>query len=160
MTDTARDLVEIELRDFPVPISSTAQEHGDGLMREFSLIATGEASDAVPHRLLRLAERLEEQFGVYTTSYEQEVEAARARGAESITVRLHVPSAARAAAVELGDMLAEADEYCRRGDLLSLVPPPEVLRFRNWYLEQFISQIDGKPPVPWTDDHGTAGAAS
>jgi hypothetical protein len=151
MTDPQSALVEVELRDFPLAVFARAEEHSDGLMREFTLIAGGESSDAVPRRLLALAERLEAQYGDYTAGYEREIEAARDRGDEFVTVRLHVPPAARAAAVELGEMLAEADEYCRRGDLLSLVPGPEVLRFRHWYIDQFVSQIDGRPPVPWPD---------
>lgn len=149
MTGTTQDLVEVELRDFPVAVFTQAQEHSDGLMREFSLIAGGEASDAVPHRLLALAERLEAQYGDYTEGYERDVEQAREDGLEFVTLRMSVPAAARAAALELRDMLSEADGYCRRGDLLSLVPGPEVLRFRHWYLDQFVDQIDGQPPVPW-----------
>lgn len=150
MTGTTQDLVEVELRDFPVAVFARAQEHSDGLMREFSLIAAGEPSDAVPHRLLELAERLEAQYGGYTEGYERDVEQAREDGLEFVTLRMSVPAAARAAAVELRAMLSEADGYCRRGDLLSLVPGPEVLRFRHWYLGQFVDQIDGQPPLPWT----------
>lgn len=158
MTDTAHDLVEVELRDFPLATFNRAQEHSDGLMREFSLIAGSEPSDAVPRRLLALSERLEQQYSDYTVGYEEQLEAARSRGEEFVTVRMRLPAAARAAALELAAMLREADEYCRRGDLLSLVPGPDVLRFRNWYLEQFVRQIDGHPPVSWTDDREAAGA--
>ena len=154
MSGTPGDLVTVELRDFPMAVYSRAEEHSDGLMREFSLIATSEASDAVPRRLLDLAAHLEQQFGDYTAGYDQEIEAARSRGDDFVTLRLQVPRGARDAALELAETLAQADEYCRSGDLLSLVPPPDVLRFRNWYIEQFVGQIDGRPPVPWTDHIG------
>lgn len=149
MTDVAEDLVEVELRELPVTVFSRAEEHSDGLMREFALIAATESGSAVPRRLLDLADRLEQQYGSYTAGYEREVEAARERGDEFVTVRLQVPAQARAAALEMADMLAEADEFCRNGELLSLVPPPEVLRFRSWYLTQFVDQIDGRPAVSW-----------
>lgn len=160
MTDGAHELVEVQLRDLPIRIFSRAQEHSDGLMREFSLIAGGEASDAVPDRVLRLADRLEQQYGDYTAGYERTIEQARDRDEEFVTVSVEVPTGARAAALEFAKMLAEADEYCRRGDLLSLVPPPDVLRFRNWYLEQFVTQIDGQPPVSWTEYADAGGSVT
>lgn len=158
MTDVAEDLIEVELRDLPVTLFARAQEHSDGLMREFSLIAGAEPGVGVPRRVLELAGRLEQQYGDYTARYDDEIDAARERGDEFVTLRMQVPRQARAAALELGDMLAEADEYCRRGDLLSLVPPPEVLRFRAWYLTQFVDQVDGHPPVSWTSFIGAGGS--
>lgn len=156
MTDTAQGLVEVELRDFPLAVFSRAEEHSDGLMREFSLIAAGEPSETVPQRLLQLAERLEEQYGDYTAGYEREVEAAQGRGDEFVTLRLRVPAEARGAALELAEMLAAADEYCRQGDLLSLVPDADILRFRSWYIDQFVNQIDGRAPVSWNEYAETA----
>jgi hypothetical protein len=49
-------------------------------------------------------------------------------------------------------MLDEADEYCRRGEhLLTLETPPELVRFRRWYLQEFVNQIAGAAPEPWPD---------
>lgn len=62
---------------------------------------------------------------------------------------LLVPAAARGAAVELMGLLEEADDYCRRGELLTLATSPELVAFRNWYLGQVVEQIDGRPPTPW-----------
>jgi hypothetical protein len=47
-------------------------------------------------------------------------------------------------------MLEEADEYCRSDQLLTLATPPTLVAFRRWYLGEFIAQIDGRPPQPWT----------
>jgi hypothetical protein len=152
VTDVSSDqLVEVELRGVPLDVAARAEEHSDGVMREFSLISGGGPGDAVPARLLRLADRLQEQYGSYGAISEQEMEKARQRGDRTVDMTVPVPASAREAAIELGTMLAEADEYCRRGDLLSLVPPEDVLQFRAWYLEQFIDQIDGKAPVSWDD---------
>jgi hypothetical protein len=53
-------------------------------------------------------------------------------------------------------MLDEADEYCRSGQhLLTLAADDEIVRFRHWYLEQFIAQIAGEQPVAWPDYDGT-----
>ena len=51
--------------------------------------------------------------------------------------------------MELTGLLEEADDYCRRGELLTLATPPELVAFRNWYLGQVVEQIDGRPPTPW-----------
>lgn len=157
MTD--KQLVNVELRDFPIAVHSRAEEHSEGLKREFTLIAGGEAGDAVPRRVLDLADRLEQQYGDYTAGSQRQIDQARERGEKFITVHVQVPATARAAALELGEMLAEADEYCRAGDLLSLVPDPDVLRFRTWYIEQFVHQIDGEPPVSWPEFIGATAQA-
>lgn len=60
-----------------------------------------------------------------------------------------------AASKSLGAMLDEADEFCRQGKhLLTLAADEELVRFRRWYLAQFIDQAEGKPPVAWPDYQG------
>ena len=44
----------------------------------------------------------------------------------------------------------EADEFCRRGDLLTLAESSEVHAFRTWYIEEYVRQLDGGPPTSWT----------
>jgi anti-anti-sigma factor len=67
-------------------------------------------------------------------------------------VRYEVPAHAAVAAAELGAALDEVDDYCRNGDLLTLVTPPEALSFRRWLLGEFIAQIrHGASPTPWSD---------
>jgi len=47
-------------------------------------------------------------------------------------------------------MLDEADDYCRRGDhLLTLATPAEELRFRRWFVGEFVEQLGGAAPTPW-----------
>ena len=47
-------------------------------------------------------------------------------------------------------MLAEVDEYCRAEDLLTLQRTPEQVRFQDWVCEEFVRQLRGEPPRPWT----------
>ena len=64
----------------------------------------------------------------------------------------HVPVEVRQAAIDLGVLLDEADDFCRQGDeLLTLATPPRAVAFRRWFLEEFVRQIDGQPPVSWED---------
>jgi hypothetical protein len=47
-------------------------------------------------------------------------------------------------------MLDEADEFCRQGKhLLTLATPPDLRRYRQWFLGEFVAQIGGRPPTPW-----------
>ena len=46
--------------------------------------------------------------------------------------------------------LLEVDDYCRRGTLLALAAPAEVVALREWTLEEFLRQLDGQQPVRWS----------
>ncbi len=41
-------------------------------------------------------------------------------------------------------------DYCRRGTLLALAAPAEVVALREWSLGEFLRQLDGQPPTPWS----------
>jgi hypothetical protein len=47
-------------------------------------------------------------------------------------------------------VLAEVDEYCRAEDLLTLQRTPEQVRLQDWIGGQFLRQLRGEPPQPWT----------
>jgi hypothetical protein len=148
-------LVEIHVLELPVQVAGRAQQHFEELMREFALIAAGVASDDqehhVPKRLLDLVDTLVQQYGGLNTEAEQRLADAIDRGDEVIADHvLEVPPEAGAATQALGDIIDEADEYCRRGQhLLTLASPEEAVNYRRWYLSEVIRQLDGQPPVPW-----------
>ena len=153
MSQTAGELVEVRLLRLPLQVWQRTQEHVDGLLREFALIAQDEeAKHATPGRLLALVQHLTAGFGAFSESQRIQMEEALARGDTEIDLTYQVPPAAAAAAQQLGDMLDEADEYCRRGDhLLTLATPEEELRFRHWFISEFVDQLAGAPPTPWPD---------
>jgi hypothetical protein len=114
------------------------------------MVADDEVRAATPGRLLDLVNQLSAGFGSFSEVQRVEMEEAFARGETAIDLTYHVPPAAAPAAQQLGDMLDEADEYCRRGDhLLTLATPPEELRFRRWFISEFVDQLGGAPPTPW-----------
>lgn len=150
------DLVEVHMRQLPVRLWARSQEQHDALMREFALMSVpsdaGERERHVPTRLTELMDRLTADFEGVSTDQEQELFAASAAGTETLDQVYRVPAAAAAASKALGEMLDEADEYCRQGQhLLTLASDDELVRFRWWYLDQFIDQTAGKPPVAWPD---------
>ncbi len=148
---SSEGLVEVRLLRLPLDVWQRTQEHVDGLLREFALISQdAEARAATPGRLLDLVKELTAGYGGFSAEQRKAMVAAIDRGESEIDLTYHVPPAAGAAAQQLGDMLDEADEYCRRGDhLLTLATPPEELRFRRWFIREFVDQINGAPPTAW-----------
>lgn len=149
MSDTT-ELVKVRLLGLPVQLLAEVQQHGEELEREFSHVAATE-SNSVPARLLSLSQQLRGQYGAFTDSVQAEIDEAIARGDESMDVTFEVPASVADAAEELWAMLEEVDDYCRNGDLLTLAPTQEALRLRGWYLSQFIDQINGAEPVPYSE---------
>ena len=153
MSGTATDLKEVRLLDFPLEVHQRTSEAFEGLRREFVLIALGgpDAHD-VPSRLLRLVETLTTEFAGVDERADRERDDAIERG-ESVLDELvyRVPTALAPACQSLSEMLDEADEFCRKGDLLlSLASSPESVAFRRWILGEFVAQINGRPPLPWS----------
>ena len=157
MTAERTELHTVRILAFPIPVYLRANEAFEGLRREFALMALGTPDpEAVPERLERLIVALTEEFQGVSADADRVRDEAVERGDEVVGELLHnVPGAAAPACVALNDMLDEADEFCRRGDLLlSLASTPEALAFRRWYLGEFTGQIAGLPPVPWPEaDH-------
>ena len=148
------DLVDVALLDVPVKLWAASQEHAGELIREFTLIAASQTEEAhrkVPARLIQLIEALNQEYGMTSAEQQAQLADAAASGIEEIPVlTFRVPPRVTTAAVELKTMLDEADAYCRAGrHLLTLATPPEQVRFRNWYLEEFVRQVEGEAPRPW-----------
>jgi hypothetical protein len=153
MSDGAAELVEVRIVGMSLEAYRTSSAHHDELFREFALVMArpAAAGHEIPAQLLGLIERLNERFSSFTASPEATLQAAIESGDETIDLTYHVPRATREAVIELSDLLAAADEYCRHGDLLTIAPPPEAVLFRNWYLDEFVAQLEGKQPVPWPE---------
>jgi hypothetical protein len=138
--------------DVPVADYLAMQEHNDALFRELQLIrirmhTQGGEGAADPPRLISLVDRLLAQFRSQSDALRDEVAAAQARGAETVDLETAGFPAAVPAARAYVDLLEEADEFCRSGELL-VPPPPERVRWlRRWFLEQMAAQLlDGAPP--------------
>jgi hypothetical protein len=144
------DLVRVSILGMPLAVMQRSSEHSDELLREFALIRS-ESCDHVPARLLALIEELRGRFGSFSEGPRKAMQAALERGDETIDLHYELPPTVAAAARQLGDLLDEADEFCRSGDLLTLATQPEGVAFRRWYLDEFRRQVDGLPPRPWGD---------
>lgn len=158
MTDSGRiagptDLVEVHVRSIPVATWARAQEHTDELLREFTLIAGQQSnggSQDLPVRLVNLVADLTAIYGNLSAEQGEQLAAAADAGQPEIDLTYQIPAQAAGAIVQLRDLLDEADRYCRAGEyLLTLATPPELVRFRNWYLDEVAGQLQGRPPTPW-----------
>jgi hypothetical protein len=165
VTQTERDgLQDVWLLNFPLDVYQRAQEHADGLLREFALIALDRDQGnavTVPARLLAIVDELGQQYQGVGTGPEAERDAAIDSGATAIDLHYRVPSAVAEASAHLGEVFDEADAYCSEGGhLLSLKTPPEALAFRRWFLAEFIDQTAGAQPTPWVPPESTRADAA
>jgi hypothetical protein len=151
VTHDGPELFDVVLLNLPVEDFRRSQQHHDALLREFALVGVDadERVDSVPGRLLALVRALGQQFGRLSAEPQARLSEAVENDVAHIDLHFRVPAAAKGAALDLGRLLDEADEYCQRGDLLTLAAPPDVRAFRARYLEEFVRQVDGAPPRPW-----------
>jgi hypothetical protein len=148
------DLVTIHVIGMPIAVQARAQEHADELTRELTLIGAQLRQEGnvreLPAMLVSLIEQLNARYSRFTTEQEQMLADATERGDDTIDLTYQLPASAAAHAQELGDLLDQADDYCRTGrHLLTLATPDDLVSFRWWYLSQFIDQVTGQPPVSW-----------
>lgn len=143
--------VTVHLLGVPVGLHARASAHGDALRREMELIRRSDPDgDSTPQRLHEVIERITARFGGFGDALSQEVADAQRHGRDRCDVELVVPRAVADACTELGALLDEVDDYCRRGgDLLTLASPPEIVAYRAWLLAEISGQIAGAPPTPW-----------
>ena len=144
-------LVEVHLLGLPVLVMRASREHHDGLMREFRILAlAGRVEDAdLPARLLELVQILGQRYDTRGRRRHADLEAAAAAGLEVLDEVEVVPVDASEAMVRLGELMGEADSYCRQALLMTLPRPALVRRFGQWYLTQFVDQLAGRPAVRW-----------
>jgi hypothetical protein len=146
-------LVEVVFLDLPVEEYRRSQQHHAALLREFALIDADEehSRDEVPTRVTALVHELGTRFGRFSVEPEERLRRAVAEGAQRIDITFRVPPSARQASLDLRTMLDEADEWCRRGALMTLATPDDVVAFRSRYLDEFVHQLDGGRPRPFDE---------
>ncbi len=147
------EMCRVVLRDFPLRTMFRAQQHGEELLREFALIAHSSEADAelVPRRLLELAEASGKRYDGLNPHAEDVIDDALSRGERYVDLELFVPASFREETLDAVPVLLEVEEYCRNGQMLTLLPTAEVRTFWMWYLGEFVRQVAGQEPVSWRD---------
>jgi anti-sigma regulatory factor (Ser/Thr protein kinase) len=138
----------------PVDVYLAMQEHNDALFRELELLAiehdtSPESAHAEP-RLRELARRLlEPELREARDAHREAVAEAQANGQSTVDLRARASAEAVPMARAFGELLDEADAYCRAGVLLITPPDPPVTALRHWFVEQFAAQLlEGRRPSP------------
>jgi anti-sigma B factor antagonist len=143
---------EIRILSVPVELHGLAAAHSAALQREFELIARDDPGAVAEHGVLGLRSLMEgyrNRFGVIGDQPDAAVASARERGDTEVDLCFDAPQEVGEACRELLDILAAADDYCRSGDLITMATPPDVLAYRQWFLSEFILQLEGREPLPW-----------
>jgi hypothetical protein len=148
---TSDDLRVVRMLGFPIDTFRHARQHVEALMREFAFVAAEGDAATTPRRLLELVDALRGRFAGFTAGVQDAIEEAVVRGDAAIDLEYRVPTPVGPAAAQLAAMLDEADEFCRRGALLTLATPPRLRDFRVWFLGEFTRQLRGAPPTPWPE---------
>ena len=146
-------LVTVHLLGVPLKIHARAQQHLDEMRRECQLIVEQDHQEggSAPSRLLQISTMFSSQYAEFTEAQENRIEAGISAGeAELDELTFTVPAEVGDAARQLGDILDEADAFCRSGQLLTLAAPADVVAYRRWYLDNFIVQCAGAPPQRWS----------
>jgi hypothetical protein len=145
----------IVLLGYPVELGIAVTEHVEEWMREFKLIAlsrgTGDVGHAVPDRLMQTVQMLSQRYASELSGPDRMRAAAAARG--DATVDLTYPVRPESEATVLGwkQLTDEVDDYCRAEELLTLQRTPEQIALQDWVCEEFLRQLRGEPPRPWSD---------
>jgi hypothetical protein len=140
----------VRLVAVPVLILDAGRRHHQELMHEFSLLAVAEnLTDDVPQRMLDLIDTLGRRYPETGDQPNAQVDAALARGDKTVDLTYEVAEHVVDAADRLEALLAEADEFCNREQMLTLQRTDRVKQFSTWYLDEFRRQIRGEPPRPW-----------
>lgn len=141
------------LREFPLRLWTASREHTDEVLREFTLVLSGERSGQTslqaPQALVDLAAMFSEQYGPMIDELNAARDAALREGRDRMdSVVALVPGTPELLQQVRGVLLA-VDEYCRSGDLLTLERSDQDRRLFDWTLDELVRQYEGQPPTPW-----------
>jgi hypothetical protein len=143
---------EAVLRNFPLRVWHRQQEYTHDLLREFQLLTSGREPGVhdVPAKLLAVADEFLTKYGSYSTRLAEDRLAALRRGEVTMDSTVPLPAETPQLVDSVRELLLEVEDYCRRGDLLTLAAPPDITALREWTLGEMLRQYAGKPPTPWS----------
>jgi anti-anti-sigma factor len=140
----------VELKGVPLDVHLRVDEHNATLSRELALVHAADPDGAAPARLLWLTRELAERYEAFSAPPELTMADAAHGSTAMIDLRFEVPADAVEVVQGMGPLLDEVDEFCRNGELLTLVTPPESAAYRRWFYSEFAAQLRGEAPTPWS----------
>lgn len=147
----------VRLINAPVRAIAAVRRHYDELQREIRLIGLqyGGRASSLPKQFFVQAANpdLHRLRAVGSEQVQDAVE----RGLEYTDLDYKVTQSAAEEFAETVRLLLAADAFCRREHLLTLAMSDRQLAVVGWFLDQIVSQLDGLPPVPWTEPTAASG---
>ena len=128
-SDDGDRLHRVQLLNLPVQLVVDGRDRHDSLLREFALLAMDEDHAARTPRFVELTELLGVRYGAAQRRPDAVIDEAVRDGLGAIDVTYVVPASVVAAAERLDALMAEADEFCRTEQLLTLPRTPLQKRF-------------------------------
>lgn len=144
------DEMRIDIKGVPLQTFIEFQRHYRELRREVRLLALAhEAEYPLASDLSHLFGSLERDLreGIGT----EQIDAARSSGVATTDLHVAMPRQTAATIGRFIELLDLADAFCREERLLSLARTPEQQRFQGWFLNEFVRQEKGQPPLAWQD---------
>lgn len=144
--------VIVQLLNVPVRVLLAGREHHDSLMREFRLLALSQDGGGhVPARLAELTQVLGVRYAAARDRPDQAIDSAMDRGEDTVDLFYELPAdpALTAGLVEIDRLMTAADQFCRDRQLLAVERTQTMIEFTRWYLDAFVTQINGGPPKRW-----------
>lgn len=150
----AEDVVQVRLVGVPLRLIRHYRKRWLELVREMNLVAAGEpsAEQEIAYRFCA-AERalhndlyvVERSAGGYAPAVDVE--------SSTIDALFDVYRTTRQQFVDMRDMARELERSWAGNRLLLIHPGPQVAQLREWWLGEFIAQIDGAEPTAWHGEH-------
>ncbi|MFI8996918.1 SpoIIE family protein phosphatase [Streptomyces sp. NPDC053542] len=135
----------VTLVDLPGPLYLSSQGHRHALLRELTLAAAAGEDFGVRPEDLTLAHDVSNVISACVTAALEEQPAGHMH-----SLRMAFPADGIRAVLTLRHVLELAEEAARDERLLTWPALPQNRAFRQWLLDQIISQLTGGPPTAWT----------
>jgi anti-anti-sigma factor len=146
----AGPLVKVELLGLPLVVAHRSNEHHATLIRELAFVDAAADPSTTPAKLLTLAKRLGHKYARVSEAQHAIAGAVAASGGTTVDLTYEVTAEIADDAEALFRLYEEVDEFCRTGELVTLVMPPDVAAFRRWVRDEFCAQIrSGAKPTAW-----------
>lgn len=144
------ETVRIQLRNFPAQLFRRLRVHQFELRRELRLLAmTDPDRYPIASTITRMSSDIDADRRA--TRGVRVLDKAIHYGDEHVDLVYDVPVGGPERMGQLHELITEAYRVFGDEQLLTVVPPPELLALQEWYFGQFTHQAAGQPPEPWDE---------
>jgi anti-sigma regulatory factor (Ser/Thr protein kinase) len=151
--DSDEQVVQVWLCGAPREVVQHYRKRWLELVREMQLVALGEPSpqQRMAQRFCDAAQAVQAELYVIEGSASESAPAVGDAGAEVDAV-FDVRPSRRPAFVQIRKLARELETEWAGIRLLFVHPGEQAVQLREWWLGEFIAQIDGTPPTRWPGD--------